>query len=308
MTDYNTLQRKRNYVVGVFVVLAACALIWLVFIFGELPTTFTEYRSYVIKVKFPKVPGVQINTPVQFCGYHIGRVIDIDSPKRMTDAEGNSYHQVAVGVAIEKKYTQIPADVDIKLMKRGLGSSYIEFIEPIGEPTEFLREGMMIQGRIGTGNEFISEDTQKKIDTLGSKVSELLASVNEIVGDKENKNNIRTSLANIANVTAQANETLKELQEFSAAGTRAMESTDAEIGRVSESIVTATEELSDTVVQLRIIMEKVNTGEGTLARLLNDGRLYENLIDSTEELQLSIENIKKLIGKTEKTGLKLKIF
>ena len=35
MSDYETTQRKRNIIVGLFVLIAVCALIWLIFKFGE---------------------------------------------------------------------------------------------------------------------------------------------------------------------------------------------------------------------------------------------------------------------------------
>ena len=37
MSDYETIQRKRNMVVGIFVVIGICAFAWLIYKFGDLP-------------------------------------------------------------------------------------------------------------------------------------------------------------------------------------------------------------------------------------------------------------------------------
>ena len=80
MVDYNTLQKKRNMLVGGFVVIAFCALLWMVFIFGELPVIVSSLRSFNVLVKFPDALGVQTGTPIYYCGYQVGKVINVMSP------------------------------------------------------------------------------------------------------------------------------------------------------------------------------------------------------------------------------------
>ena len=59
MSDYETSQRRRNFVVGIFVILGLTALGWLIFKFGDLPGVVTRYRSFQVFVQFPTAPGVQ---------------------------------------------------------------------------------------------------------------------------------------------------------------------------------------------------------------------------------------------------------
>lgn len=133
MADYNTLQRKRNMIVGGFVVVALCAFLYMVYKFQELPIMVGQLRSFQIMVNFPNAPGAQPNTPVQYCGYQIGRVTNVSPPFLYEDNQGRMYHHIKVTISIEKEYVDIPSNVDILLMKRGLGSSYIEFqLDPAG--------------------------------------------------------------------------------------------------------------------------------------------------------------------------------
>ncbi len=59
MSDYETIQRRRNIIVGIFVIVAVCVLVWLIFKFGDLPTTVSKISSFDVLVQFPTAPGVQ---------------------------------------------------------------------------------------------------------------------------------------------------------------------------------------------------------------------------------------------------------
>jgi len=319
MTDYNTLQRRRNMIVGGFVLIAFCAFIWLVFIFGELPIAVSKLRSFRVLVNFPSVSGVQINTPVRYCGYQIGRVIHVSPPFLFTEPETKRrYHQVKVTLAINREFKNIPANVDVLLMKRGLGSAYIEFeFDPDREITGFLADDAVMQGATGTTSEFFPKAVQKKIEDLVDAVATLAASANLIVGDPENQQNIKDTLANVRLATEQASAALESFQIMSQTGTKRINQTADKAGRTLDSIKTLSEtgttrldevagQLSGTIAEVRRILARLNDGDGSAAKLLNDGRLYENLLDSSQELQLALEQIKELAAQIRRQGLKIK--
>jgi phospholipid/cholesterol/gamma-HCH transport system substrate-binding protein len=315
VTDYETIQRKRNLIVGIFVMVGLCALVWLIFKFGDLPIKVSEIRSFEVVVQFPTAKGVRKNTPVQFCGYQIGRVTDVMAPKKMEDLEtGLLYHQTKVILSIDKRYVDIPSNVAVKLMTRGLGSSYIEFVvdpavapeprDPNRPETQFLVDGMLLQGSTGMTSEFFPAESQKKFEDLISSFNSLVNHANDILGDQTTKENFKSILANLSAATKQATETLKQVQEFSAAGTEAFKNTDARIDKLVLAMIGTTEELSQTIAQLRVLADKVNNGEGTAAKLLNDGRLYESMLTSTEQLQALMAELKSLIAQVKEKGLR----
>jgi phospholipid/cholesterol/gamma-HCH transport system substrate-binding protein len=315
VTDYETIQRKRNLIVGIFVMVGLCALVWLIFKFGDLPIKVSEIRSFEVVVQFPTAKGVRKNTPVQFCGYQIGRVTDVMAPKKMEDLEtGLLYHQTKVILSIDKRYVDIPSNVAVKLMTRGLGSSYIELVidpalppeprDPNRPETQFLVDGMLLQGSTGMTSEFFPAESQKKFEDLISSFNSLVNHANDILGDQTTKENFKSILANLSAATKQATETLKQVQEFSAAGTEAFKNTDARIDKLVLAMIGTTEELSQTIAQLRVLADKVNNGEGTAAKLLNDGRLYESMLTSTEQLQALMAELKSLIAQVKEKGLR----
>lgn len=294
MTDYNTLQKKRNVIVGAFVIIGVGILIWLIAMFGDLPVIASKFRSFEVVVQFPTAFGVQERTPVRYCGYQIGRVIKVSEPTPVLDPEpGQQTHQVIVGLAIEKKFQTIPENVIVKVMKRSIGSSYIELFDPAKPSDKPLREGLgRIQGGVGSTNEFIPEGTMKKLEILTEKISQLAGSIDQVIGDKQNQDNLRQMLANFTVMSAQATATLKSLEDFSTQG--------------SDALYKTLEALTGAIREIEAVAAKVNEGKGTVGRFVNDGTLYENLVESSEELKMTLEQLKILAAQAREKGIKIK--
>lgn len=319
MADYNTLQRRRNMVVGGFVLIAFCAFVWLVFIFGELPIAVSRFRSFRVLVNFPNVPGVQMNTPVRYCGYQIGRVIDISPPFLFKEPDtGRRFHQVKVTLAINRDFKDIPSNVDVLLMKRGLASAYIEFeFDPDREITGFLADDAVMQGSVGTSSEFLPKAVQEKIEELVDAVATLADSANMIIGDSENRQNIKEMLVNVNLATEQATKALKSFEAMSETGRARIDQTADKADQTLDSVKALSDmstvrvdevagQLFGAIAQIRRILAKVDKGDGSAAKLLNDGRLYENLLDSSQELSLALEQLKELAAEAREKGIKIK--
>ena len=313
MSDYETRQIRRNTIVGIFVAVAACAFGWLIFKFEDLPGFVNEINSFRVRVQFSTATGVAKDTPVRFCGYHIGRVTKVMPPEIRTDLNtGLKYHQAVVVLGIDKKYANIPSNVKAKLMTRGLGSSYIELkvdptkpltpLDPNRPETEFLVDNALLQGSTGMTSEFFPEESQKKLDDLITGLNTLIKNANEIVADKANKENVKLTLANMSEATKQATETLRELKEFSAAGTATFKNANGRMENFVTTMVATSEELGKTAAQMRMILEKVNNGQGSAAMFINDGRFYENMLENTQQLQLLLEELTSFIDKANKKG------
>ncbi len=348
MSDYETTQRRRNIFVGLFVILGICALVWLILKFGDLPGIITRYRSFEVFVQFPTATGVQKDTPVRFCGYQIGRVTSVLAPEIRAELlngreTGLKYHQTMVVLSIDNKYVNIPGNSEVKLMTRGLGSSFIEIKPPLPErdkpATEFLKQDSLMQGSTGMTSEFFPEESQKKLDGLIEGLESLIANANDIMGEKNSKENVMKTLANLADASQQARETLEEFEKlaaegsttlknanskveevvavvvdtseeirnFTAAGTSTLKSVDARTEKLVIAMVDTSEQLSGAMAELRLVLEKVNTGQGTAAKFLNDGSFYENLLENTEQIQALLEEMKSFVAewRDKKIGIKL---
>lgn len=351
MSDYETTQRRRNVVVGLFVILGLCALVWLIFKFGDMPGFVTKLDSFEVFVQFPTATGVQRDTPVRFCGYQIGRVTSVMAPEIREDiVNGLEYYQTVVVLSIDKRYVTIPSNVVVKLMTRGLGSSYIELkqypelpvipLDPNRPETKYLVDKIWLQGSTGMTSEFFPEESQKKLDGLIEGLDNLITNANDIISDEISKDNVKKTLANFAKASEQARDTLEEFEKLAAAGTTTLNKADTRVEEIttafvdtsedirnlttagtstlksiderSEKLIAAlvdtSEQLSGAMTELRLVLEKVNNGQGSAAKLLNDGSFYENLLENTDQLKLLLEEMKEFVAKWKDKKIEVTLF
>ncbi|NQV34201.1 MAG: MCE family protein [Phycisphaeraceae bacterium] len=313
MSDFEAIQNRRNLVVGVFVMVGFLAFGWLIFKFGDMPLWVAKLRSYDVHVQFSSADGVQKDTPVRFCGYQIGRVTFVEPPRVRAEILSNSdreprwFHQSMVTMSIDNQFDDIPKDSQVKLLTRGLGSSFIEIKAPIpgekDEEVELLVHGATLQGSTGISSDFFPEETQKKLEALVDDLRTFVGNANDIAGDDENKENLKTFLGNLTEASEQAARTLEEAyaaigdyRVLAGAGKNAVD-------KVSASIVVASEELSKASSQLNVMLAGINEGDGTIGKLVNDARLYEELLDTSTQMQILVTDLKSLIQAINDRGL-----
>jgi len=321
MADYSGRQRRANLIVGSFVLLAFAGFVWMVYMFGALPTAVGRLRSFVVLVNFPNAGGIHDNTPVRYAGYQIGRVIAISPPFLFTEPDtGRQYHQVKVTLAIDRRFMTIPANVDVFITRRGLGAAFIEFeFDPDRKIAGFLRDEMVLQGQMGSTSEFFPRGLEDRIEELVAAVTDLAGSANAILGDGENQDNIREAIANIRAATADAGDTLRSFRGLSELASERLDQTAGKANETLDSIKgladAGTERLEETAEQLtaaissmRVIMRQIEEGEGTAGKLVNDPRLYESLIESGRELELVLDQLKNFVAESRDRGLRLRWF
>lgn len=330
MSDYEAAQKRRDVAVGIFVILGLGALGWMILKFGDLPTAITRMKSFQVYVQFPTAPGVMKDTPVRFCGYQVGRVTTVMSPQVREDlSSGQKYHQTLCILSISRRYTDIPSNVEVKLMTRGLGSSYLELkVDPRKLPappqdpndlsTCFLQEGMAVQGSTGITSEFFPEESQQKLDQLVKGIGAFVDNANHIIGDPNNQRNLKATLANLSKTSnafptaveqaiammKDAQKTLEEFRQLAATGNESLKGADGKMDRLVASMVATSDEIGKSVAQLRLTVEKVNSGQGSAGRFVNDGRLYEGLLEDTTQLNLVLKNFQELLNKINEKGLR----
>jgi phospholipid/cholesterol/gamma-HCH transport system substrate-binding protein len=300
MSDYDSIQQKRNMIVGAFVIVGLCVFVYMVFLFGELPVLVAKSTSYTVKVLFPNAPGVDVSTPVQYCGYPIGKVTNISSPMPYRAEDGTLIHKVAVEMSISNDYNNIPSNAKVKLFRRGMGSSYIE-ISNVSMTADEMRslvpryfaKGMTLEGETG-GSELIPEDLQNKLKTMMVKISTLVDNVNDVVGDPNNKANLKNTLANLSKATEESITTLQSVRQFSTTA--------------NDKVIVVSDQLGETLIEIQRLVNNINSGQGTIGKLMTDDKLYYNLVESSEELKQAMEKMKKVMDKTSEKGVQIKLF
>ena len=164
--------------------------------------------------------------------------------------------------------------------------------------------------------------------TLGETLASFkraLDDLHEILGQKDNQDNFKKTLAGLAEAAGKASASMDALKSFAettrkqadktlTAASQAVEkvgtlvgNTDRRIGDISGQIVKDAEQLSKVLESINRIATKMDSGEGTIPKLLNDPKLYDNFLQASKQLSELAAELRVLVHQWEKEGVPLKL-
>ena len=108
--------KRTDFLVGLFVVLGALAVLFLAMRAGNL-STFSFEKTYEVHAKFDNIGALKIRARIKSNGVVVGRVTKIDF--------NNAEFKAIVSFDLESRY-QFPSDSSASIMTAGLlGEQYI---------------------------------------------------------------------------------------------------------------------------------------------------------------------------------------
>lgn len=158
----------------------------------------------------------------------------------------------------------------------------------------------------------------ENISTLVVRLNRTVASVEELMTDKEVKGQFRTIVANLAEASAQLKTTLKTIESTVGNANTTLADTGKKIGdaatQAQSSLATTERQIIKISERLVAVLESIekttNTiakGQGTAGKLVNDPRLYDGLVDLTKSLQSTLDDLNILIRKWREEGVKMQL-
>lgn len=144
------------------------------------------------------------------------------------------------------------------------------------------------------------------LSTAVERFDRLLANLDEVIGDKDVKSDLKTAIRELR----QASTSLKDTFDlWKAESGRLVENLQNGIDRTEGNLdasfvkLNATlEQLDDAATSLARVAQRVERGEGTLGLLTSDPRLYESAAISFERLAEFIGTAQRIAGKIERDG------
>lgn len=256
--------------------------------------------------KYDKVDGLAISKPVLVNGYQIGRVSALTLL-----ANG----QVLAQFKIKPQY-EVPKNTIARLESTDLlGSKAVVF--DLGNSLQYAIDGDTLNANVQANLLEQVEPIQKKAQQIISKMDSVLNSVNMILNPEFQKN-VNRSFASIANTLQTLESTSKTVD--GAVGIQAkridvilanaesisnnLKNNNQKINEMvgnfnSFSNQIATTNIKETinnankaVSELQAAVNKVNQGTGSIALLLNDDKLYNNLNKSASDLDKLMVDVK----------------
>lgn len=291
--------KKKNFILGLVFVLGFAILYWGINFLKGLDI-FSTSKSYY--VEYADINGLLVASPVNLNGYKIGQVTNIQLKE-------NDPTKLIVKFIISEKIDIPDNSVAMIVNADLLGTKAINLV--FGDSKVNANSGSFIIGNVETN---IMSDISNQIMPLKDKVESiittvdtLLIAINNIFNEENQKNieksfksltltlesienqrhkiantisNIEAITANIKNNNDKLNNIISNFSQFSDS---------LMLSNIKNTIANA----DKTMLELKEITEKINKGEGTTGKLVNDDSLYYKLNATSKELELLLEDIRK---------------
>jgi phospholipid/cholesterol/gamma-HCH transport system substrate-binding protein len=303
--------------------LTAVAITVLILGFNFLKGKDVLQNSKKIYAVFKNVEGMDVSNAVRINGLQIGSVSDINESDK--DISG-----IVVTINL-KKDVNIPKN-SIAVINSGLISSSSIVITK-GDATEYLQN----RDTIATQNKLnLVSQVERNIDPIVAKLNgtlESLDSLVEVIGsmfDPKAKNNFSSILSHLAASSASLQYLLNEKTGALAQSLNNVDSftgnlakNNAHINQTLDNLQKTTEQLSNAkigetvasvqsaMIELKDVISKMNSGNGSLGLLLNDKKLYQNLDNTSRSLNILLDDLRlhpkryvniSVFGRKDKTG------
>ena len=307
--------------IGVLAVVALAALI-LGFNFLKGSSLFQHTKKlYAI---FDNVEGLETSNAVQIDGLNIGSISGInESDKDLSSG-------IVVTITL-KKDVHIPKN-SVGVINSGLISSATIVINK-GTDNEFLGDGDTLKTKKQSN---LLTQVQASVSPIIVQLGGTLTSLDsliEVVGslfDPKLKNNFSSIVANLASSSAELQRmlntekgylatSLKNVSDFTGNLdknndhiTHTLDNLDkTSASLASAKIPEAVQSIQATMTELKGVVGKLNSTDGSLGLLINDRHLYQNLEGTTRSLNTLLDDLRvhpkryvniSVFGKKDKTG------
>lgn len=187
---------------GVVVILAALLLLFVVYKMGGIKTE----KGYDLYCLFNYVSGLEDNAPVKLAGVKVGEV------KKVTHTYDEDETKVMVTLSMDSA-SRVRQDSQIRISTTGLiGEKYIE-ITGGSKGSPFVKEGSKLVGTDPFEIEELIETGRKlsvQLDASMQELQRLMGHADSVL--LENKDNIRTTIANLKDTSENFKEFSDEIR------------------------------------------------------------------------------------------------
>jgi phospholipid/cholesterol/gamma-HCH transport system substrate-binding protein len=257
---------------------------------------FNSYKTFY--VEYENVEGLTSSAPVTLNGLNIGKV-----------------NSIKINETTGKLLVELQIKTDFPISKSSIASIYEPgfiagkqiAIHPNFEDKSLAEDGDILSGNVILGlTASVSEKLvpiQEKIEKLMQSADTLLLGINNVF-DKKGQENLKISLAELSKTMEQfhkaslsVNTLLDENKTQIKGVVTNFNHISGNFSKISDSLSKA--DLGKTVKNLNTTLAKVNgimsgleSGKGTMGKMLNDDALYSNLSKTSKELELLLQDVR----------------
>jgi phospholipid/cholesterol/gamma-HCH transport system substrate-binding protein len=264
-----------------------------------------------IYAKYTDTKGLIVSNPVFINGFQVGAVFDIENIN-------DNLSEIAVTIRLNKAY-KIPVNSIAAIQENPLGTNSISIV--LGDAKTYFKNDDTIKtapsasllGDIMNTLSPLGEQTKNTINSL----EKVLNNINKVLND-QNKENFSVMLANLTETTKNLNTSMAAIegmlkkqdgsisQSFDNVNsfTKNLNGNNNKINSIIQNLDSTTQSLKQAdlkntisslqsaVSELSTTLKKINTGNGTAAKLLNDADMYKELKNTVSSLNTLLDDVR----------------
>jgi phospholipid/cholesterol/gamma-HCH transport system substrate-binding protein len=278
--------------------LAVFAIATFIFGYNYLKGTNLLNKERIYYVVYTNVEGLDLSSVVTVNGLKIGKVQHITISSRTGELV------VRFNVVGDFQFSKTSI---AKIYGGGIiGGKSLSIIP------DFTSSDVAISGDtlIGQREEGIMEFMNDRLSPLQDKIENTVVSTDSVLSavadvlDKDVRESLKKTLKDLGEVAASFKESSKTLETILKTNQDKFNQTFDNLNKTSENFAILSDSLSqlevgklvanieNTIADFNAITTKLNNGEGSLGKLLNDELLYKNLEGSTKQLEQLLEDMK----------------
>jgi phospholipid/cholesterol/gamma-HCH transport system substrate-binding protein len=289
------LKITREIKTAVLVIASLSIFIWgYSFLKGK--DLFTNYKT--LYVVYDNVEGLAASAPVTINGLVVGKVTAITIQ--------NNTGKLQVELQIKSDFP-ISKSSQVAIYEPGLiGGKQIQII-PNFEDKNLAVTGDTLSGEVKKGLTTLVGDQlaplQDKVEKMIVNADLLINNLNNVL-DTKTKENLKGSIANLNQTLAEFNGAAKNINSIIVSNKENLNGTLKNFNKVSNDFTMISDSLSKanigkmvsslekTLVNVDKLMSEVQSGKGTIGKMMKDESLYNNLDKTSKELGFLLEDVR----------------
>ena len=272
----------------------------LLFVFGF---SFLKGKSFFEKDKiiytvYDEVEGLVEGAKVTINGLVIGKIMKIDFLPNTT--------RILITMSVRNELDFSPQSEAILYEAGLIGGKAIQ-IDPVFDSKSIVKSGDTLVSALKPG---LTELINKQIEPLQLKIENMLTSADSLfigVGNilnNDSQENLKSILKNLSLSTSKINDASISLFEILKKNQSNIDNTFENFAETSDNLKTITDSISqanlavainkftNTIESLDGIVATIESGNGTMGKLVKDETLYQNLSQASKELEDLLSDLK----------------
>ena len=297
---YSTFKRsilKISREVKTAILILGCVAIFI-FGFNYLKGASLFDNSKVVSSLYQDVEGLVIGANVTINGLNVGKVRSIDFDE--------NYDKIKVTFSLRNDLN-FSNQSTAQLYEAGLIGGKAIAILPTYDQGSEVKTGDVLPSEIKPG---LTELVNQQIAPLQDKIEGLLSSADSLFAGVSNVMNFQTqanlklaleglaeSVNNVAELTENMNRVVLQNEKNFKGTMNNLEDTSKNLSQLTDSLNqmplgSTIENFEQTSADLKMIISRLNSGEGSAGKLLNDDNLYNKLLGSSAALEALLNDLK----------------